>query len=39
VAAVDEGRGVAMLGDVMVDAASRALALRTVARGEAAGLA
>ena len=36
VAAVDEGRGVAMLGDVMVDQASRALALRTVARGEAA---
>ncbi|MCU1600832.1 MAG: mcl1 [Frankiales bacterium] len=39
VAAVDEGRGVAMLGDVMVDAASRALALRTLARGEAGGLA
>ena len=38
VAAVDEGRGVAMLGDVMVDEASRALALRTIARGDAAGL-
>jgi len=39
VAAVDEGHGVAMLGDVMVDAASRALAMRTVARGDAAGFA
>jgi citrate lyase subunit beta/citryl-CoA lyase len=38
VAAVAEGRGVAMLGDVMVDEASRKLAERTVARGEAAGL-
>ncbi|MDX6216232.1 MAG: citrate lyase subunit beta / citryl-CoA lyase [Frankiales bacterium] len=38
VAAVAEGRGVAMLGDVMVDEASRKLAARTVARGEAAGL-
>ena len=36
VAAVDEGRGVAMLGDVMVDEASRKLALRTVVRGQAA---
>jgi citrate lyase subunit beta/citryl-CoA lyase len=39
VAAVEEGRGVAMLDDVMVDEASRKLALRTVARGEAAGFA
>ena len=38
IAAVAEGRGVAMLGDVMVDEASRKLAARTVARGEAAGL-
>jgi len=36
--AVGEGRGVAMLGDVMVDEASRKLAERTVARGRAAGL-
>lgn len=34
VAAVDEGRGVAMLGDVMVDEASRKLAVRTIARSE-----
>ncbi|MFN2538285.1 MAG: CoA ester lyase [Mycobacteriales bacterium] len=38
VAAVEKGRGVAMLGDVMVDEASRKLAARTVARGQAAGL-
>jgi citrate lyase subunit beta/citryl-CoA lyase len=38
VAAVEQGRGVAMLGDVMVDEASRKLAERTVARGRAAGL-
>jgi citrate lyase subunit beta/citryl-CoA lyase len=38
VAAVEEGRGVAMLGDVMVDESSRKLAERTVARGRAAGL-
>jgi citrate lyase subunit beta/citryl-CoA lyase len=38
VAAVEEGRGVAMLGGVMVDEASRKLAERTVARGRAAGL-
>jgi citrate lyase subunit beta/citryl-CoA lyase len=38
VAAVEQGRGVAMLGDVMVDEASRKLAARTVARGLAAGL-
>ncbi|MCW2669058.1 MAG: L-malyl-CoA/beta-methylmalyl-CoA lyase [Frankiales bacterium] len=38
VAVVDEGRGVAMLGDVMVDEASRKLAERTVARGLAGGL-
>jgi citrate lyase subunit beta/citryl-CoA lyase len=38
VATVGEGRGVAMLGDVMVDEASRRLAERTVARGRAAGL-
>ncbi len=37
VAAVDAGNGVGMLDGVMVDAASRALALRTVARGKAAG--
>ena len=38
VAVVEEGRGVAMLGDVMVDEASRKLAARTVARGRAGGL-
>ena len=38
VALVEEGRGVAMLGDVMVDETSRRLAARTVARGLAAGL-
>jgi citrate lyase subunit beta/citryl-CoA lyase len=38
VAAVEQGRGVAMLGDVMVDEASRKLAARTVARGRAAEL-
>ena len=37
-AAVAEGRGVAMLGDVMVDEASRKLAEKTVARARAAGL-
>lgn len=36
--AVAEGRGVAMLGDVMVDEASRKLAQKTVAKGRAAGL-
>jgi citrate lyase subunit beta/citryl-CoA lyase len=36
--AVAQGRGAAMLGDVMVDEASRKLADRTVARGRAAGL-
>jgi citrate lyase subunit beta/citryl-CoA lyase len=38
VAAVAQGRGGAMLGDVMVDEASRRLAERTLARGRAAGL-
>lgn len=38
VAAVGQGQGVAMLGDVMVDEASRKLAERTVEKGRAAGL-
>ena len=37
-AKVAEGHGVAMLGDVMVDEASRKLALKTAERGRAAGL-
>ena len=37
-AAVAEGRGVSMLGDVMVDEASRKLAEKTVARGRASGV-
>jgi citrate lyase subunit beta/citryl-CoA lyase len=36
--AVGEGRGVSMLGDVMVDEASRKLAASTVSKGHAAGL-